>query len=65
MEFWYGQEDRLHERFQYTLEGNAGWSEFWRLKGKLVVRTGRVLIYLHVPPGPAVVATTPADSAPN
>jgi pyridoxamine 5'-phosphate oxidase len=26
MEFWYGREDRLHERFQYTLEGN-GWVE--------------------------------------
>ena len=26
MEFWYGREDRLHERFQYTLEGNA-WVE--------------------------------------
>lgn len=26
MEFWYGREDRLHERFEYRLEGN-GWVE--------------------------------------
>jgi pyridoxamine 5'-phosphate oxidase len=26
MEFWYGREDRLHERVQYMLEGN-GWVE--------------------------------------
>ena len=26
MEFWYGKEDRLHERLQYRLEGNH-WSE--------------------------------------
>lgn len=26
MEFWYGREDRLHERFEYRLEGNA-WVE--------------------------------------
>jgi len=26
MEFWYGREDRLHERVQYTLEKN-GWVE--------------------------------------
>lgn len=26
MEFWYGREDRLHERFEYTLE-NGGWKE--------------------------------------
>lgn len=26
MEFWYGREDRLHERFEYTLE-NGAWIE--------------------------------------
>jgi pyridoxamine 5'-phosphate oxidase len=26
MEFWYGREDRLHERFEYRLEGNS-WVE--------------------------------------
>jgi pyridoxamine 5'-phosphate oxidase len=26
MEFWYGREDRLHERFEYRQEGN-GWVE--------------------------------------
>ena len=26
MEFWYGREDRLHERIEYRLEGN-GWVE--------------------------------------
>jgi pyridoxamine 5'-phosphate oxidase len=26
MEFWYGREDRLHERFEYTLE-NGVWVE--------------------------------------
>ncbi len=26
IEFWQGQENRLHDRFQYTKQGNEGWS---------------------------------------